>query len=144
MTTFRRKELAVISVCKRWNNIWITWMEKSVLDVSICDLFQAISTQSYFWKSFHGITPPSPYRYARQGHLSGRVILTIIPPSPHFWCVFLFRGNGLLCQVVRVTLSKMVQCVYNRVKVLVPMLVISMGFRFFLTWLDSKFVVKQP
>ena len=40
---------------------------------------------------------------------------------------FCTKGNNLLSKVVWVTLSKMVQYVENRVKVLVPMLVISMG-----------------
>ena len=48
-----------ISICKRWNNKKKnTQLEKSVLHASICDLFQAISSQSHFWKSFQGITAP--------------------------------------------------------------------------------------
>ena len=40
---------------------------------------------------------------------------------------FCTKGNNLLSKVGGVTLSKMIQCIENRVKVLVPMLVISVG-----------------
>ena len=60
-----------------------------------------------------------------KGYLRGRVILKINPPP--LSCIFVPKGNNLLSKVVWVTLSKMVQYVENRERVLVPMLVISVG-----------------
>ena len=60
-----------------------------------------------------------------KGYLRGRVILKINPPP--LSCIFVPKGNNLLSKVGGVTLSKMIQCIENRVKVLVPMLVIFLG-----------------